>query len=772
MLGYGQENTPQTMNIEGIARNLKRAFLLVFGVIGLTAIVYGYISWQEEAAAQKKYISGIAQVTARSANEYFEDIARALSLLANDIGGSDALLNPERTQARMKVFEKALPEVVNINIVDVSGQIVLSSSKPIGEPLPKVNDLALFQSSIDHLNAGNQIDISRPTLGKITNRWVVPIRYGVKDGQGKLALVIGAALLLEKQQAVWQNLELPEHAILGLMRNDGFLISQYPSQSSLYTTLYSKAGKEKNIVAEAVSRQGDKMFSVAEGKNRSSEPYYIYNLHRLEDYSTTLFVGVPIRYFQKQWWERVKMTYGIIVVMSIIWFLTYIWVMRKQTAWDRERASAEFRIGQLAFYDTLTGLPNRSLLMEHIGQAIIESKRNNLQLALLFVDLDRFKAINDSLGHQAGDDVLKEVAKRISGCLRGADMVSRLGGDEFVILLRGNNSDGAEHVATKVLESVGKEILVLGHYITVTPSVGISVFPEDGLVIEDLLKHADTAMYHAKQGGCNAYRYFSSEMDRKAHERMLIEVGLRQSLEKQEFVLHYQPQYNISGTTIVGAEALIRWAPPGREIVYPDEFIKIAEDTGLILSMGMWVLRSVCHQMRSWIDEGIKVVPVSINVSANQFHQNNLAELIPATLATYGLDHALIEIELTESVVMRYSDEVISAVHSLALEGFKLVMDDFGTGFSSLTYLKKLPLSKIKIDQSFINHVTIDPDDALIVNTIIQLGRSMQLRVIAEGCETAEQLAFLELAGCHEVQGFYFSKAIPVEEFTNLIRKI
>jgi diguanylate cyclase (GGDEF)-like protein/PAS domain S-box-containing protein len=421
-------------------------------------------------------------------------------------------------------------------------------------------------------------------------------------------------------------------------------------------------------------------------------------------------------------------------------------------------------------HDSLTGLPNRALLNDRLGQAIALAERHKGHIAVLFLDLDGFKHINDSLGHLIGDKVLQSVAERLQQQVRTPDTVSRQGGDEFVLLLQEvERQEDAAITARRVLKAVSESHSINQRDLFVNASVGISMYPDDGLDAETLLKNADTAMYQAKESGRQCYRFFKPVMNTHAVERQSIEEDLRRALERNEFTLHYQPKISILTGAITGVEALLRWTHPTRGCVPPLSFIRIAEDSGLILPIGVWVLRKACAQARAWIDQGLPPTTMAVNVSAVQFRDEHFLDSIFAALAETGLDPGSLELELTESALMKQPELAASILKTLRNKGVLVSVDDFGTGYSSLSYLKKLPLDILKIDQSFVHQLSENSDDAAIVAAIISMGQSLNLRIIAEGVETAEDLAFLKAHGCDEVQGFYFSRAVPAGQFAHLL---
>ncbi len=436
-----------------------------------------------------------------------------------------------------------------------------------------------------------------------------------------------------------------------------------------------------------------------------------------------------------------------------------------------ERKDAERQIYRLAYHDALTGLPNRARLYTLLRQALLEAQRNRTHGAILFIDLDRFKQINDSLGHAYGDILLKEVAGRLAASLRSEDIVARIGGDEFVVAL----VDIAKHedasvVAQKILANLVPPIMADGHELQASASIGISIYPDDGDDAETLIKNADIAMYRAKQGETHeGYMFFSPDMNRRALERLKLENNLRRALERDELVLHYQPQLNLQNGKIVGAEVLLRWNHSGHGMIPPATFIPLAEETGLIVPIGEWILETVCARNKEWQNAGLPIVKLAVNISAKQFRPA-LPRMVAEILARHGLDARFLELEITESMIMQNVEGVIAMMDNFQLLGISLSLDDFGTGYSSLNYLKRFPIDKLKIDQSFVRGVTKDADDEAITKAIINLSRNLGLRVIAEGVETEEQLAFLKSFGCEEIQGYYYSRPLPEDDFVKFMQ--
>ncbi len=427
----------------------------------------------------------------------------------------------------------------------------------------------------------------------------------------------------------------------------------------------------------------------------------------------------------------------------------------------------------MAHHDALTRLPNRILARDRFDQAIALAARESRKVALLFLDLDNFKNINDTLGHQAGDHLLQQVVGRLNEAVRGSDTISRQGGDEFLVILSAlEDENGADAVARHIVERLGQPIKVDGHELHTSGSIGISIFPDDGDEFDTLLKKADMAMYSAKESGRATYRFFTEEMNVHAFERLQMQNRLRHALAQDEFLLHYQPQVDLKTGRILGFEALLRWQNEELGMVMPGRFIPVAEESGLILPIGAWVLREACRQAREWQDRlGVRI-PVAVNLSALQFRRGGLVETITGVLAETGLAPGLLELELTESMLLHDIDAVLAAMDRIRALGVNMSIDDFGTGYSSLSYLKRLPVNRLKIDQSFVRDMMADPDDASIVRAIVQMAHSLKLTVIAEGVEEVEQAQWLEREGCEQAQGYHFGRPMPADAVAELLRAV
>ncbi|ROM99043.1 bifunctional diguanylate cyclase/phosphodiesterase [Pseudomonas brassicacearum] len=458
--------------------------------------------------------------------------------------------------------------------------------------------------------------------------------------------------------------------------------------------------------------------------------------------------------------------------------LTWKWQMAQDAAIKmlslertiEDRVQELLKVSHLLQYDVLTGLPNSTLLGDRLTQSLALSRRHDKQLAVIFLGLDRFKRINNALGHPVGDEMLKRVGQSLVSTVRESDSVFRYGSDEFVVILADiHHPQQTKGIAEKLLKAVNTQQHIAGHDLSVTASLGISIYPDDGFDAVPLIKKAETAMHNVKERGLNDFSFFIDEMNQRARQQQSIESGLRLALERDEFVLHYQPKLDLRTGKVVGAEALIRWLKPGHGWVYPTDFIGVAEDSGLIVPLSKWVLTQACQQARAWQLAGLPAISMSVNVSAIDFRQHDFVDGIVQILELTGFDPTLLELEITESVLMQNVEATVQTLHAIKALGVRLAIDDFGTGYSSLSYLQRFPVDVLKIDQSFIRGLSTENNDAALVSAIISLGKSLNLNIIAEGVETLEQLDFLKALQCEGGQGYFFSKAVLPQEFVQLL---
>jgi diguanylate cyclase (GGDEF)-like protein len=643
-------------------------------------------------------------------------------------------------------------------IFDEHGDFVASSSR---SPLIVPKNIADREHFAVHAaQDSGKIFIGKPVSAASIGRQLIPLtrRINKPDGSfgGIVDILIEPAQFTEFQQNAIVH---PDDAIV-LVGLDGIARARQVG----HTLTAAEDYRDTYIVSEARLHASGNV----KGQGKNDHVLRLYSYRALYDYPLIAVVGVAEKDVLAHFSQRkIRYFWGAgIVTLLIAMFATLMGVAH------RRQTGAVAQLLHLAHFDTLTGLPNRRLFYEALSNTLAQARENNWVIAVLFIDLDRFKNINDTLGHAIGDDLLRKFGNRLFHCLRNRDTIGRLGGDEFTVTLvlpRGHQ--GAVTVANKIREALRKPFDLNGHEISVTASIGITYFPDDGADADTLLKYADTAMYRAKDAGRDTYRFFTAAMNAQAMARLDLEHALRKALDNDEFVLYYQPKIAISSGHIIGVEALIRWNRPDHGLVFPGDFIPLLEETGLIGRVGSWVIDNACKQIAIWEQGGVGPIHVSINVSGIQFFEGSLESDILQALKTHAISPELLELELTETSLMSNVEDTIGTLRNLKELGIRISIDDFGTGYSSLAYLKRFPIDTIKIDRAFIRDVTTDADDAAIVLAIINMAHSLKLNVIAEGVETAEQLDYLQRHGCDQIQGYYFSRPVPPSMLEQIVER-
>jgi diguanylate cyclase (GGDEF)-like protein len=544
-------------------------------------------------------------------------------------------------------------------------------------------------------------------------------------------------------QAIIQSLrDLPAITSATLFSNDGRILLQFRSQPGSVPPLLDRS-RERSWL----------------------EPQWQQSLEYQQRKVGVLVVSASMNaMFQRLSWFAGIGLAAMLISLSVTW--TAFSSLRRKVA------DTEDDLKRMAWYDPVTRLPNRNLFQQRLQDALQTARDARHEVALLFIDLDNFKLVNDTLGHDAGDMLLISVSERLRALLREGDTICRMGGDEFVILLHLATRADAQAVSERALSSIAHPVAIQEQQVYVGASIGIALFPADGLDANALLRCADTAMYQAKDSGRNTFQFFTPDMNLKALQHFAIETSLRQALEKNEMRLYYQPLVDVETRAILGVEALLRWKSAEFGTFASGEFIAIAEQSGLINQLGTWALNEACRQMRAWRDAGLDGLSVAVNLSPRQFHTGDMVALVRKALNDSGLDPGMLELEITESVLIKYNAEAIDKLNELGELGVKLAIDDFGTGYSSLSYLKRLPIHRLKIDKSFVRESHIDPDDAAIATAIIGMAKGLGIGVTAEGVENEEQLAFLKKAGCQIVQGYYFGTPLPADDLAKLVRQV
>ena len=646
-----------------------------------------------------------------------------------------------------------------VSITDRAGAIV-ESTRPIGKP--QVPD----QETLRKLRNSDDLIISRLARGP-TGEGKLEFSRALKTPDGTYDGFVMVAVDANYFVSGYDTERLGERGVLGLLGADGVFRVRRTGDAvfSGDTADYVSAVAGTDDAAATVSK------SPWDGAQRWTSARELYG------FPLAVLVGLSVdeQMAPARAQRRIYLLWACLASVAVAVLTGLLGRMSWQLAQGRRRetetklAHAQ-RVEYLAYHDGLTGLPNRSMFSNLLTKSISEAHRYQRQLAVAFLDLDRFKQINDTLGHDAGDQLLQEVAIRLKACVRDSDTVARLGGDEFVVLLP-ELADGtyAGMVAQKILLKIAKEFTLIGQEFRVTASIGISAYPQDGLDEQTLTKNADIAMYQAKAEGKNNYQFYSEKLNAHSLERLALESSLRHALQRDEFVLHYQAKRDIASGRISGMEALLRWEHPDLGIVAPMEFIPVAEETGLIIPIGKWVLKTACAQSVEWRKQGVPPLSMAVNLSPRQFCDESLLADVSAILEATGIDPHLLEIEISESLLIHNVENTLRILTGLKALGIRIAVDDFGTGYSSLATLQRFPLDTIKIDRSFMRDIVGTPQDTGLTDAIIAMGKSLSLTVVAQGVETREQAEHLRLHQCNELQGFYFKRPLPADEFTRLL---
>jgi len=898
------QTTPERPTASRSTRRLVASFASIAVLVMALWVVSAVYTWRTVKTEQAGQLANLVDLAARSCDVFFRRYAQQLPTLAVDVRTEGGLRNPAGVHKVLSRFHNQASELAAVNVLSPDGHVMVSTftDDRVVAANPMTNPT--FREDFERALAVDGVSVGRPFYGLILGEWVMSMRLREVSEDGKVLFVISATLRLADQQALWRGVSLPEGAVIGLLRDDGYLQSRLP-----LTPEPSKVYGERHIsyLTELLERDGHPEAGIAEGMSGIARNYRLLAFRRLQSQPMTAYLTVPIDVVWTAWRQRVQVPFVLFALLLGGVTFAGIWSVRSQRhetgrrdaaeaillnreaelqrqtglleatqraagvggweidiasghlywtaemyriheiapedyvpslataleffapearatirdafesslnegkSWDVElelitakgrriwtratgaarmgtrgspvkasgslqdissRREAEERIRRMAHYDELTGLANRALFTAQLVHAISRAERWGKRLAVLFIDLDRFKNINDSLGHDVGDEVLREIGRRLVGTMRAADLVARLGGDEFVILIEElENPDRLTELCRKLLRTIEQPIAVAKREFLLSASIGIATYPADGLDAQTLLKHADIAMYRAKEGGKNTFEFFSSQPYVPAIDVLSLEARLRRAvMELRHFVLHYQPQVSVADGRITGVEALVRWSTP-EGLVPPDEFIALAEETGLIGTLGSWVLGSACAQAHAWRKRGLPRLRMAVNLSARQFYGAHLVDEMREVIQVTSIDPQCLEIEITESVMMKNIEHVAKQLKSLKDIGVGIAVDDFGTGYSSLAYLKRLPIDSLKIDRSFVRDVPHDHDDAEIARAVVALAHSLRLKVVAEGVETQAQLEFLAALGCDEIQGYLFSHPRVAVDIEDLLRR-
>jgi len=784
------------------SRSLSLNTLLLLTLVpGLLALMFTSVaSYQRERQAADQDLLGRVRSMSQLVDQQLLAAQRDLELL---VATSDELKKGDLAGFHLKMLaaQQAMPLLDVLQLYAPDGQILLSTAAPYGQPLPRTEFSARIQKVVSNRKAA----IGDIVVGTVTRKVLIPVDVPVVQG-GRATYVLTAGIYCEHINRLLAYQVFPE----------GWIAVIYDGQG---TIAGRKLNAEQFIGKKVAPRVLEWLDGPRErlGEGRTLEGRLsVAAMHRSAQTGYSVTASVPEELLAAPLRRAMAinvLAVGASLLLGIFMAWRFAHSMRLSIR-ELEKATEAITAGQsqavlpgggarelanlsqrfnamqvalqeareaqaryqrelehAATHDPLTGLANRALLLDRIDQAVKLAARTNRLAAVMLLDLDRFKVVNDTLTHGTGDALLSEVARRLSQQVRETDSVGRLGGDEFMVVLSDIASEAdAALLADKLVKAVGHPMMVLGHELVVTCSLGLALAPRDGSQASELVMNADIAMYRAKEKGRNAFEFFSIEMNARLNQRIQLEAGLRRALDEGQLVLYYQPRCNLTTGEIVGAEALIRWKHPVEGLIPPGNFIPVAEETGLIVPIGEWVLRTACHDAVRWDQLGLGAKVVGVNVSARQFQSGDFAQVVSRNLTASGLAPARLELELTESAVMDDPTRTLQMLRDIKTTGVRIALDDFGTGYSSLGYLKRFPVDCLKIDQSFIRDISIDPEDAAIARMVVMLGHSLRQEVVAEGVETRAQLQFLRDERCDMIQGYLFSPPVPVEEFEDMLR--
>ncbi len=741
---------------------LRKAVVSVLIAGTLVLVAYGGYSRQREELEVRENLGILSSFLASASQSFFDNIGNGMGPLGHLLEQRDVLHHPERVRPHLLEFRERYPEVTAMAVFEPDGRMLLNTVVKAGGALPDFRKDPPYLSQLlrDMANPAAYV-VSPPEFGKAIRRWRFTIRHVVRDRQGHPLFLVQAAIPLERDGTFLHRLPVPASSHIGLLRGDGHEQARWPVADA--DAVYGRAAG--NPMARAIqAKPGQESGFLDGGAMRfSNADDRIGAFTRLAGLDMYAYVSVPGDYVWQRWWRQNMPVFLAFAVFFGIFSVIAYWVGRRERSHSLELVSQARR-------DSLTGLPNRLAAEETLAWCIRMARAMRQRCAVLFVDIDRFKDVNDSYGHDVGDLLLQEVAEVIQGGLREGSFLSRLGGDEFLAILPACDQDAAALISQRLLDLFQEPLRVGERQLAVTPSIGVAIFPEHGEDIGTLLKHADTAMYEAKRQGRNAFSLYMDQLGERVRHRVHMEQALREAIKQGSFILDYQPVVDMGSGKLVGGEALVRWIDRDGRVIPPGEFIDIAEDSGLICPLGEWVLRSLCAQLTDWK----KAAPdlwIAMNVSPRQFQDRKFIANIEYILRETGTDASRLVVEITETAAMENPEASLATMERLRAIGIRIAIDDFGTGYSSLSYLKRIPSDKIKIDKSFVSGIDIDAHDTGIVQTILALTAMLQKAAVAEGIETEAQFNALRELGCEYGQGYWISRPVPPDRFLSLVTR-
>jgi diguanylate cyclase (GGDEF)-like protein len=735
---------------------LRLAFLasIILGTVAMG--IAGYWSWQREVREVNSNLQIQAGFLASASQAVFDNLGNGLAPLGELLQTHDVLNHPEQARPLLEKFQARFPEVGSMAVIRPDGLMLINTASTPGEALPDFRkDLPYLDQFKTSLTSNSAYILGPPEYGKILKQWRFPFRYSVRDEMGVPLFVIQAAIPLESRGIYLYDLPLPPSSFIGLLREDGLQQARWPSSNP--NAIYGRPSP--GPLAKLRREQPNMKEGLFSGYSSwiNSEKQRIGAFKRLLHLPIYAYVSIPMSYVFEHWWRNNLPTLGTFLVYLAI----FAYVAHRVTRHERIH-STELH-GQ-ARLDGLTGTPNRTGADERLKRQLHLAAETGQSFAVLFIDMDRFKDINDTLGHSAGDELLAEVVRRLSTHLHQDDTLARVGGDEFMVILPGADVDTAQQTAEHLIKAFTEAFYVHGRKIQTSCSIGAAVFPEHGSSREDLLKCADTAMYEAKRAGRNRFALYEERFGATRQRRLALQEQLQRALEQHQFLLHYQPILDLQSRRIVAAEALLRWQDESGCQHSAADFVSVAEESGLILTLGEWILNQACEQAQAWANAGFPI-RMAVNLSPRQFQATNLVDQVRQALQRTGLPPAALELEITESTAMDDPESSIRVLTELKALGVSIAIDDFGTGYSSLSYLKRIPADKLKIDKSFVDGVATESEDAAIVRTVLALAASLDIETIAEGIEQEAQLQALLDLGCKLGQGYLFSRPLAPNAF-------
>ncbi|MBN1006540.1 EAL domain-containing protein [Amphritea pacifica] len=753
----------------------RRAAIIAFAVFAFVSYIVLislslYHARERELETVLTQQTSLVKVLESQADATLKKIDTVLLSVQQKLTGTPANLRPAPSVMNQILASHLalIGESQSLRVADAQGRFIYDASGVLHSAT--ISDRKYFLRN--RADPNGELIISEPLFARITHNWVVTVSRRINDDKGGFAGLIQAAVRAEFFENFYESLNLGKSYSVTLVDGKSRMLARFPAKEDQLGKPI-KSPLLRDFMASGANDTQYTTISAVDNVERS------YMVRKVGPYPLYLIIGHTKSDQLSAWHQQLVWSIvGIVVLGGVLLGWIIVWLRSYDSALalaGRMTSAYEVtlqRMRHLAGHDPLTDLPNRALLEERMATALADTKGRRADLVLMFIDLDHFKDINDTLGHAVGDKLLVQVAERLRQGLTDQDTISRQGGDEFAVLLRGYaNLTQVAETAQRLIEQLDPPFEVNEHELRVTASIGISVYPQDGPDIVTLLKNADTAMYQAKAEGGRAFHFFTEEMNARVLNRVTLDKNLHSALEYQEFVLLYQPQVDGASGQITGVEALIRWHHPQQGDISPAQFIPAAEESGIINGIGDWVLNQACFQTRRWLDLGLPELTMAVNISAVQLRQPDFVDKVMATLCQYGLPAEYLELEITESALIRDTQRIVRILNELRKQGVRLSVDDFGTGYSSLAYLKNLPFDKIKIDQSFIRGIPEREDDAAITEVIIGIAKSLKMELIAEGVETKEQSAFLLQHHCQQMQGFFFGKPMPAAEIEQRLRQ-